>query len=129
VMKGKDIQHLKNDFNKINDILSKLVVQVEEDLSQIWPFLKKLLKLAGKVDDFLINFSMKIARDGAWSFAEELSKTSEADVDAAIDSRDKSVAKIADLITNPGWIASLLFKIIRITEKGTVAEKIQKLID
>ena len=54
---------------------------------------------------------------------------STADVDAAIDSRDKSVAKIADLITNPGWIASLLFKIIRITEKGTVAEKIQKLID
>lgn len=129
VMKGKDIQYLKNDFNKINDILSELVVEVEEDLSQIWPFLKKILKWVGKVDDFLINFSMKIARDGAWGFAEELSKTSEDNIEAVIQSRDHDVAKIASLITNPGWIASLLFKIIRITEKGTVKEKIQKLME
>lgn len=129
VMKGKDIQNLKDDFDKINEILSSLVKNVEQDLSEIWPTLKKILKWTGKVDDFLINFSMEIARDGAWDFAVKLSKTPENEQEALINSRDESVANIGNLITNPGWIASTIFKIIRLGEKGTVAEKIAKLED
>lgn len=127
VMKGKDIEDLKGDFDKINEVLAALVVQVENDLSEIWPFLKKLLKWSGKVDDFLINFSMEIARDGAWSFAKELSKVPEDDLDKLINERDLSVAKIGDLVTNPGWIVKMIFGVIRLGEKGTVAEKINKL--
>lgn len=129
VMKGKDIQHLKSDFDKINDILSSLVKEVENDLSEIWPTLKKILKWTGKIDDFLIDFSMEIARDGAWDFAVELSETPLNEQAAFIKERDESVAKIGNLITNPGWIASTIFKIIRLGEKGTVAEKIAKMQD
>ncbi|MFD2567305.1 DUF5995 family protein [Pseudotenacibaculum haliotis] len=127
VMKGKDIQKLKGDFDKINEILSSLVHQVETDLSEIWPTLRKILKWTGKVDDFLINFSMEIARDGAWDFAVQLSNTPENDQAALIHSRDESVAKIGNLITNPGFIAGTIFKIIRLGERGTVAQKIEDL--
>ncbi len=129
VMKGKDIHDLKGDFDKINEILSSLVHDVETDLSEIWPTLKKILKWTGKIDDFLINFSMGIARDGAWDFAVEYATTPENKQAALIVSRDQSVAKIGNLITNPGWIVSSIFKIIRLGEKGSVSQKISDMED
>lgn len=70
----ESIQDLKNDFSKINELLASLVGEVEQELSTIWPTLKYILKFSGKSDDFLINFSMKTARDGAWKFAVALSE-------------------------------------------------------
>ncbi len=127
VMKGKDIHKLKGDFDKINEILSSLVQDVEKDLSEIWPTLKTILKWTGTIDDFLINFSMGLARDGAWNFAVKLSDTPADKVPALIASRDQSVAKIGNLITNPGLIVSTLFKVIRLGEKGSVSDKIEDL--
>ncbi len=129
VMKGKDLQDLEHDFNAINKILSSLVEEVEEDLSKIWPTLKKLLKWTRKVDDFLIDFSMAAARKGAWDFAEQLSLLNEEGLEKAIVAKDVKVAKIAKLITNPGLIASFIFKVIRLGEKGTVEQKITDLED
>lgn len=127
VMKGKDIQNLKADFNKINEILSSLVQEVQDDLATIWPTLKKILKWTGKVDDFLVDFSMEIARNGAWDFAVEFASTPENKQSELIVTRDKSIAEIGNLITNPGLIANLIFGIIRLGERGTVSKKIEDL--
>ena len=129
VMKGKDIENLKGDFDKINGILSSLVHDVENDLSEIWPTLNKILKWTGKVDDFLVDFSMELARDGAWDFAVEVANSPNEKVATIINLRDESVAKIGNLITNPGWIVSVLLKIIRLGEKGSVADKIEDMED
>jgi len=129
VMKDKDINNLKDDFDKINEILSSLVHEVESDLSEIWPTLKKILKWTGKVDDFLVDFSMEIARDGAWKFAVEVANSPKDKVAAVITSRDKSVAKIGKLITNPGRIINIIFDIIRLGEKGSVSDKIEDFED
>jgi len=127
VMEGKNIQGLKHDFDAINTILFSLVVDVEKDLSKIWPTLKKVLAWTKKADDFLIDFSMEVARDGAWEFAVELSKLNSQDFDQTIIHKDHKVAEIASLVSNPGFIASLLFKVIRLGERGEVAQKIEDL--
>ncbi len=124
VMEGKDIQSLKDDFDKINDILSSLVADVEQDLSEIWPTLKKILQWTGHIDDFLIDFSMQLARDGAWGFAKILSRTPEEQQATLIWSRDQNVAKIGRLVSRPGLIVRTIFKIIRLGEQGTVIDKI-----
>ena len=129
LMKGKDIEDLQVDFDKINQILSSLVDDVEQDLAEVWPTLTKILKWTGKFDTLLIDFSMKLARDGAWKFAVEFANTPDNDQDALLKSRDKRVTEIGSLVTNPGWLVGLIFKIIRLGEKGTVIEKIQKLED
>jgi len=77
IMKGKNIKHLKSDFDQINQLLSSLVGEVEKELSAIWPTLKLVLKWTRKVDDFMIGFGMEITRDGAWRFANELSEADE----------------------------------------------------
>ena len=127
VMKGKDIEDLEADFNKINDILSSLVIAVEQDLAEIWPILKIILKLIGKIDDFLVDFSMKIARDGAWKYAKSIANKPPEVLKALIEPRDQKVAKKDKIITDPGIVVNTIFGIIRLSERGSVAEKIKKL--
>lgn len=129
VSEGHPIENLKKDFDRINEILASLVMNVENNLSEIWPFLKKILKFTNKADDFLVDFSMQIAREGAWGFAVQLSKTLEIQKEETIKQRDEEVAEIASLITNPGFIASTIFKIIRLGERGTIRQKISVLIN
>ena len=128
VSKNKNIDDLENDFNRINEILSSLVNDVQNNLAEIWPTLKKILQKTNKADDFLVDFSMKLARDGAWKFAKTLSVTSENQVDKLLEERDIKVAEKAVLITNPGFVPNLIFKIIRLGEKGTITLKIKQLV-
>ena len=127
VSKGRNLAELETDFNKINEILSSLVHDVQDDLSAVWPLLKYILKWTGKVDDYLVDFSMKLARDGAWKFANQFFTVPEIESGKAIHARDQKVAAKIQVITQPGMIASLILKLVRLTERGSVSEKIQKL--
>ncbi|RBW57252.1 hypothetical protein DS884_11775 [Tenacibaculum sp. E3R01] len=128
VSEGQPIDNLKGDFNKINVILSSLVNEVEQDLSTIWPFLKKILKFTHKIDSFLIDFSMKLARDGAWNFAVKLSSTPEKDKLQSIKERDEKVSQKASIIINPGLIPQIIFMIVRVGERGSIAKKVGDLM-
>lgn len=125
VSKGHPIENLKDDFDKINVILSDLVHEVELELSLIWSTLAKILKKTEKLDSFLIDFSMKLARDGAWKFATLLASHPETEWNTLIQERDVKVAKKADIVVHPGFLISFLFKIIRLEESGTIATRIE----
>ncbi|MDR7211926.1 DUF5995 family protein [Flavobacterium piscis] len=120
----ENIEDLKSDFDQINAILSSLVEHVEKCLIKIWPTLTIILKLSGKIDNFFIDFSMKTARDGAWKFANEFVAIPENQREACTQERDEKIAKIARLVSNPGYFVSAVFKFIRLFEKGDVAQKI-----
>lgn len=121
------IQSLHSDFNKINKILASLVDEVQKDLSKIWPVLHVILKLGGKVDDFLIDFAMSIARDGAWKFANELSVEEGTNHENMIAQRDKKISELSKLITGHGIFVRILLKIIRLGERGKPSDKIRAL--
>ena len=127
ISKGKNPVDLQNDFNRINAILSSLVHEVQDDLSLVWPALKLILKHTGKVDDYLVDFSMKLARKGAWKFSLSLSGLSGRQLEMAIFERDLRVAAKTDVVLKTGIIASVVLWIVRITERGSVSEKILKL--
>jgi len=127
ISQNTNIDDLEKDFNKINDILSSLVIEVQNDLSKVWPLLKRILLWTKKADDFLVDFSMELARDGAWQFAKKLSSTFNQNTESLIKARDKKVAQKASIITKPGKIANLIFRIIRFGEKGTVSDRINML--
>ncbi|HKJ42138.1 MAG TPA: DUF5995 family protein [Sunxiuqinia sp.] len=127
ISKGHNPDDLKDDFNKINEILSSLVHEVENDLSVVWPALKFILKWTGKVDDFLVDFSMKLARDGAWKFSKSMANRAPEELKTMIETRDQKVANKIHIIMQPGLLATVVLRIIRLTERGTIAEKIGKL--
>ena len=128
ISKGVPIHSLESDFSKINEILAELVEEVQKSLVQIWPWLLKVLKFANKVDDLLVNFSMELARDGAWKFANELhQQRDEGSWEGFLQTRDQKVASKTDLITKHGTVGRIVFGIIRIGERGEVADKINVL--
>ena len=127
ISRGKNIEDLKNDFNKINEVLSDLVGEVQNDLAEIWPTLKILLKFAGKTDDFLVDFNMKIARDGAWKFAISMAGLQGDEWQSQIEIRDQKVAVKSRIITSPGFMAKIIQVVIRMGERGTVSKKIEKM--
>ena len=129
ISKGSNIEDLHTDFNKINELLAGLVDEVQRDLAEIWPTLFIILKLVKKVDDFLVNFSMNLARDGAWKFATELAAAGSIEWTPLISERDHKIGDLANMITNQGFLVGMLFKIIRWGEKGTIADRILALED
>lgn len=127
ISKNKNIEHLKTDFFLINKILSSLVNDVQNNLSSIWPVLKKILVKTGKIDNILTDFSMETARDGAWEFAQQLVTLTENKWLAEIKIRDGKVARVSKLVTQPKpWLKIILW-LVRIGELGSVSEKIEKL--
>jgi hypothetical protein len=129
IMEGQNIESLKNDFNKINSILSSLVEDVENDMAEIWPFLSKILKWTSKIDNLMVDFSMMLARDGAWRFAVRLNENTTSDLQTQIQNRDKKVKDKGELLNNHNVFVRFLFGFIRRGERGTVKEKISRLQD
>ena len=123
------ISGLENDFNTINTILSSLVAEIEKDLSEIWPTLSWILKISKGIDSFLIDFSMKEARDGAWKFACSIAPLDKVILLQKIKERDASITRIAKYVYDLGWLPRLIFKMIRLSERGSVDKKIIKLQD
>ncbi len=112
---------------RINKILALLVNEIQDDLSRIWTTLKKILQSTRKVDDLLIDFSMELARDGAWRFAKSLAITPIKEQEFLIGLRDKKVAAQIKIIINPSLITRIVLAIIRLGERGTVSNKIREL--
>lgn len=125
VSKGQPIDNLKNDFDKINQILASLVNDVQEDLARIWPTLTKILKRTKKLDDLLINFSMEVVRNDAWKLAVQLANSQPTDLEQLIHERDLKVTRQADIIRSPGLLPKLVLGIVRLGERGTVTQKME----
>ncbi|MFK7750761.1 MAG: DUF5995 family protein, partial [Kordia sp.] len=98
---------------------------VQKELSLIWKFLAKIIKVTEKFDTILIDFSMKLARDGAWKYATLLATSPETEWSNLIAARDAKVVKKANLVVDPGFLIRLLFKIIRLEETGTIKTRIE----
>lgn len=129
VSPGESIEKLNGDFLKVNDILGSLVNKVQENLSSIWPWLKNIDRLAGKLDEGLANFSMEIARDAAWKVALDIAKINVNEEQSRyIQDRDKKVVDFSRKLYQPGLLLGIVCFIIRMTEIGSVKSKIRKLL-
>lgn len=129
ISQGKDLEELRGDFNKINEILAALVNDVEADLVAIWPRLSKIIKWMGGAENLLMDFSMELARNGAWKFAQELHQQPSIAWSDLIQARDLKVVKMARVVIGQGWLLRMLFRIIRWGEKGSVAQKMDQLAE
>ena len=121
----EELQNLKGDFEKINEVLASLVGSVQNELAEIWLLLGILNRYLGSVEKAIINFSMEKARDAAWSFAEELSPLTGEARERAIEEKDAMFATFSNVIMHPGFTLSMVLKIIRLGERGNTRERIE----
>jgi hypothetical protein len=129
VVPDAGIQALETDFNRINEVLAGLVDEVQRRLATVWPALRAIDGFAGGVDEAVANFSMRKAREHAWSVAQRLAPIYDAAArEQAIRQVDADASAIAQLVLHPPGIATKLALLwIRLRERGSVADKIAAL--
>ncbi len=110
-MKDDDLELIHDDYDRINAILASLVDDVTSNMSRISLFFGPMIRLAGKADDMLINFSIIVARDGAWEFAHTY--RSAPNKELAIRERDEKIANLAKRLTQTSPFVSAIIKVIR----------------
>ena len=122
IMKGALLEGIHNDFNTINSILASMINNIEDCLTKVNPLMRLLNLKVFKYDEMLVEFSIATARDGAWSFAEELSLKENADYDNCVHSRDERIQQLGSSIAKPrGFLLKFIVKLIRLFEKKNVA--------
>lgn len=123
---GNDLEPFKNDFNKINDILSSMVNGMQASINSVSP-LFILLELVGKgKEDKLASFSINIARDGAWLFAQQYHNATNSD--AEILKRDKIIGLLALKLSQvKSKFLSFTIKVIRFFESKNVSKVVAAL--
>lgn len=124
-MTGKNISGIKGDFDKINSVLAELVDGVKANISTVSPVFGLLIPLAKGRDEMLLNFSIQIARDGAWKYAGEYH--ADANKDFQIQDRDKNIAALAKKLINPGKFLGFLIKIVGFAEWKSVSRTMDQL--
>ena len=118
---------LKRDFDQINDILSGLLEEVQQELETLSPWMGLLDRVAGRTDEAIMNFSMGRARAAAWGVAVTLSSASPEEAAREIDNLDEEIAGLARLIHDPGMLIRVPLFVIRLAERRSVPETIDTL--
>lgn len=115
---------IQNDFNHINRLLSDMTDEVKKNMGSISPVFGLLMPLAKRWDDKLIQFSIEIARDGAWEFACNLNsnRTKEASI---ISERDVSIEKLGKTLIKPVRRLQWILNTIRFFEAKSMRSKIE----
>ena len=116
---------IKNDFDKINAVLSELVDGVKTNIGKLSPVFNFLIRFAKGRDEILVNFSIQLARDGAWKFAQSYEIAD--DKIKSIKLRDQIIAGLAEGLINPGKRLSRIISLISFTEWRSVASNMNQL--
>lgn len=124
-MAHENLEEIHSDFNRINSILAELVDGVKANLSMVSPIFGWLIPLAKGRDEMLLNFSIQIAREGAWKFAGEYPRDENKEFQIA--DRDQNIALIAQKLINPGKFLGVLIKIVGFAEWKSVPKIMNQL--
>jgi hypothetical protein len=124
-MTGKDLAGIKGDFDKINSVLAELVNEVKANISTVSPIFGLVIPLAKGRDELLLNFSIQLARDGAWKYAREYH--ADPNKDFQIKDRDANISKLAQKLIHPGKLLGFLIKLVAFAEWKSVSKTMEQL--
>lgn len=127
-VRDEQIQELRDDFVRINELLARQVVTVQGTIRELSPWIGLLDRVDPAAGKGLINFSIERARDQAWMAAELLTCTEDERKPERIDVLDRNASTLARLVLDPpGWILKLGLRLIRLRETKNVRRVIEKL--
>ena len=112
---GPTVVELRDDFERINDVLAELVDHMQAAISEVSPSARLLDAVGLRLDEALVTFSLEHARSRSWRFAEELASSGLAP--ALLDARDQAVAGYGQRIARPGRLLRGVLAVARWREE------------
>jgi hypothetical protein len=130
VSRGGDLNALRSDFFTINEILSARVSAVRAQINRVSPLIPLLSRIDPAADRAAINFSIRRAREQAWTVAELLSYVPFSSWPSRIDVLDRTTTSLGRLVRNPpGWVLNAGLGLIKLFESHNIPHIIQVLQD
>lgn len=127
---GAAIHGLREDFDRINDVLESMVEDVQDRLARIWPAMRWIDRAGGDVDEAIVNFSIRRAREHAWRVATDLASLGvPRERQAFVQATDSAIASLGGRVRHPGVRLSVVLGFVRLRERGSVAAKLDALFD
>jgi hypothetical protein len=122
---GDLVLTIQQDYDKINDIISSLIDEVQDKLTKIWWPLKLIRNIVNQQQDAVINFSIVAARKTAWLNAVALANETNYLSNEQINIIDNTVNTIAAKIIAPGFFIKLILKLVKLFESKDVKQNIE----
>lgn len=116
------LERIKPNFFQINQVLNSMITLIKKDIGRMSPAFNILMPLAKHSDERLIQFSIETARDGAWAFAEQLSKGT--DHAHLIQARDQTISALGQALANPTKPVSWLIALIKRLEFKSITRQL-----
>jgi len=124
---GQALEDFHGDFDKINQILSRLLPAVESTVGELSPLLGILAQVGGKDAIEVLDFSMDVARDDSWDHALLLAQQPPSAWPLAVQTLDDKVAFLGRLVARPVGLVAAAVALIRDTESQDVPANIAAL--
>jgi hypothetical protein len=105
-----DLASVRDDFDAVNDVLAATSVGVLQDLDRVSRWVSEAAAIGG---DRVFRFSLRVARDRAWSAAERLYRLDGPAEHAYLAELDRLVSVLAYLSTHPKFPGSVLVPVAR----------------
>lgn len=100
VQQGDGIIALRDDFERLNDVLATMIDRMQAALQHTAPWTVTADRWAGQLDELVSGWSIEYARGRAWSFAEQLAAAG-LEHDRLVRERDLKVAALGSRILDP----------------------------
>ena len=119
---GDKIYALKNDFNKINDLIAEQAQLVQNTLTKIWFPLRFLNKISEGREKAVLNFSIGTARNASWASAVALAHAEGSIKNGLVAQIENVVIDISKRVINPGIWVGFILKPVRMMESKNVGK-------
>ena len=127
VAPGVLLPKIKNDFNRIMNLLSDMIDEIEDRIEKVSPTFRIIDQIGGRGDEKFAGFAINKARDIAWNAAEKFAVACPAEFNKCVLLHDQVVAVLGNGIANPGLAVKAALKIIQVKESTNVPEVIKTL--
>ncbi len=127
VAPGDLLPAIENDFQKIMDLLSSMIDEVQERIEKVSPAIGLIDKIGGRTDEKIAGFVIEKARNLSWSTAEKLAVESPSEFALSYALHDDVVSLVGKYISRPGLFLTFGCWLIRLRESKDVVKVIRAL--
>jgi hypothetical protein len=123
---GEDLYELRGDFERVNGVVADLMVGVDHSVAKASPWVGLLDRLASQPWALNNRFAIRIARELAWTAAQDLAHASSpADTQRFLSKLDRDALFVSRLILKPNLLLAALVRTIRSRETKRVSQVIE----
>jgi hypothetical protein len=127
VAPGGNIDALRDDFERINDLLANMIDGIQGALGEFSPLVDPLDRIGGGLDEGSIEFSIQKARAAAWEAAEVLAQQPRARQRKTIQLLDRTVKLLGRSVIRPRPLVAAAVALVELTESDDIPAIIDRI--